>query len=521
MEKRTLKHFFEQYAAGILLGVAGAASAAMFWWSYQHGFAIAYGDAASHLNIARRAIDGLTPGAAQFGSVWLPLHHFLILFFVWSDFLWQTGLAGGIISGLAFLGTVYVIFRLVKLLTGDPTAAFFAGLVVISNPNFLYLQTTPMGESLFLFVLSASAYALTRFCLSGSVGNLIVAAAFGLLSTQIRYEGWFFIAAELLVVFWFAYRQGGWRRAEGLTLAFGFLAGLGPILWFLWNLTIFGDPFYFLSGDFSARAQQAVFQAQGLLPTAHNFSLSLKYYLLSVGENNGFLLGWLTLLLLPLLFLNASYRPVILVFLAIGAFEVLSLYFGMTVIFLPYLFPEESLFNVRYGLFLLPLTAIALGYVMAEKQLVAALGAGALIITQLFFSFRELPITLLEPLTVETTSLHKQAIGAAFLREQYTGGRILVIPIPNDSLILRSGFSLDEFVTDGNQEYWREALRQPEAHVEWIVRDMGVNYFSLPEESGSIEYALEHWYTLEFSHQGLLIYRRLPEATLVFQSFLP
>ena len=83
------KPWFEKYTLGILMFLAGAASLAVFAWSYGNGYAVAYGDAASHLNIARRAIDSLTPGAAQLGSVWLPLPHVLMMLFVWSDFLWN------------------------------------------------------------------------------------------------------------------------------------------------------------------------------------------------------------------------------------------------------------------------------------------------------------------------------------------------------------------------------------------------------------------------------------------------
>ena len=40
---------------------------------YQHGYILYYGDAAAHLNIARRVADSRTPGLDQLGTVWLPL----------------------------------------------------------------------------------------------------------------------------------------------------------------------------------------------------------------------------------------------------------------------------------------------------------------------------------------------------------------------------------------------------------------------------------------------------------------
>jgi ABC-type dipeptide/oligopeptide/nickel transport system ATPase subunit len=60
--------------------------------SYKHGYIVAYGDAESHLNIAKRVLDSLTPGFAQLGGIWLPLPHLLMIPFVSVDHLWRSGL---------------------------------------------------------------------------------------------------------------------------------------------------------------------------------------------------------------------------------------------------------------------------------------------------------------------------------------------------------------------------------------------------------------------------------------------
>ncbi|MDA6399016.1 hypothetical protein OSK33_24620, partial [Escherichia coli] len=41
-------------------------------YSFIHGYTISYGDAESHLNIAKRVVDSLTSGFAQLGGIWLP-----------------------------------------------------------------------------------------------------------------------------------------------------------------------------------------------------------------------------------------------------------------------------------------------------------------------------------------------------------------------------------------------------------------------------------------------------------------
>jgi hypothetical protein len=58
---------------------------------------IAYGDAESHLNIAKRVVHSITPGMAQLGGIWLPLPHLMMVPFVFFDSFWRTGLAGSIV----------------------------------------------------------------------------------------------------------------------------------------------------------------------------------------------------------------------------------------------------------------------------------------------------------------------------------------------------------------------------------------------------------------------------------------
>src|SRR5689334_14475746 len=53
--------------------VATALSVGSFIYFYNHYDTLLYGDAHSHLDIARRVFDNTTPGLAQLGGVWLPL----------------------------------------------------------------------------------------------------------------------------------------------------------------------------------------------------------------------------------------------------------------------------------------------------------------------------------------------------------------------------------------------------------------------------------------------------------------
>src|SRR3989304_2447599 len=74
-------------------------------WSYANDSIVVYGDAAAHLQISRKLVDNITPGAAQLGTSWLPLLHVLQLPFIWNDHMWHSGLAGGIVRPGAAWGS--------------------------------------------------------------------------------------------------------------------------------------------------------------------------------------------------------------------------------------------------------------------------------------------------------------------------------------------------------------------------------------------------------------------------------
>ena len=186
-----------------------------FLFYHRHGDVLLYGDAVAHINIARRVFDSKTPGLLQLGTVWLPLPHLLIIPFIVSMKMWQNGTGGSIPSMAGYVFGVLGIFRLMRtVLTRTALAStvpsrngqldlvamigpWVAAIVYGANPNLIYMQSTAMGESLYLaFFIWAVVYfaefvqgkrkALTK-C------GLCLAAA-----CLTRYDGWF-LAAVLVV----------------------------------------------------------------------------------------------------------------------------------------------------------------------------------------------------------------------------------------------------------------------------------------------------------------------------------
>src|SRR5437899_2515328 len=95
---KTLRYVLFQFTSvksAIVLSVSLAIVSTAYF--FLHNNLIAYGDAESHLNIAKRVSGSLTPGFAQLGGIWLPIPHILLIPFVAIDPLWRSGLAGAII----------------------------------------------------------------------------------------------------------------------------------------------------------------------------------------------------------------------------------------------------------------------------------------------------------------------------------------------------------------------------------------------------------------------------------------
>src|SRR5262245_44353096 len=98
----------------VVAQLAAAVSIGSFFYYLRHGDLLLYGDAVAHINIARRVFDSQTPGPLQLGTVWLPLPHILMMPFIVSRWLWQSGIGGAIPSMIGYLFSVIGIFLLVR-----------------------------------------------------------------------------------------------------------------------------------------------------------------------------------------------------------------------------------------------------------------------------------------------------------------------------------------------------------------------------------------------------------------------
>jgi hypothetical protein len=464
---------YDQYKT-ILILFLFLISISSFIFYYRQGLTLSYNDARSHLNVARRVVDSLQPGFAQIGSVWLPLYHIFELPFIWNNFLWHSGIAGSIVSIVSFvLGGVYLV-KLCERLNFSKVASIVSLLIYTFNPNLLFMQTTPMTESLLIFLSIAVVYHLVGWAKDFNPLDLISAGFFTFLSTLTRYDGWFLLAFSALVVFIIAYRRKGYVFAEGNTMLFITLAGFGVLLWLVWNWAIFSDPLYFAFGPFSAKSQQDFIFSQGRLFSKGDLVYSFFIYILTAVYNSGlwlfiiFLIGIWQFLASRKISYDVKFASVIL--LVPFAFNVLSLVAGHSVIHLPGL-PPHTWFNDRYGLMLLPAVAVFSGFLVKNRKFMAVLITLILFIESMNMYVNNEVITIEDGVKGASGEFLDEA--GSWISENIHDGLILVAASSNDALLFKSGFELKRFITEGARKHWDTSMEDPTVYAKWVVMHKG------------------------------------------------
>ena len=447
-------------------------SALTFLYYFQNGMGLAYNDARSHLDIGRRVVEGLKPGLAQLGSVWLPLPHLLMVPTIWNDWMWHSGLAGALASMAGFVLTGLLIYLFLERLGVGLFGRLVGVGVFTANLNILYLQSTAMTELLLLGTMTAGCYQLLKWFQTDRLGALLSAAFWIMLSTLVRYDGWFLLAvATGLIVLWVFFRKG-YSQAEGTFVLFCTLAGFGVFLWLFWNLMIFKDPLYFVFGPYSAYAQQTQLDHAGVLPSKGNWDLSAKIYWYALAYNSGvftLILGGAGLLFLLLSRkLSTGTKMASLALLAPLAFNILALYLGHSVLYVQGI-SGDTWFNIRYGVMMMPSIAIFIGYLVhrfaRQRYVIAGLFA---FVT--FFAFMNADAVVIDDGRVGSSQKNVSEVSGWLARNaKDKPGFVLISAASHDAIIFSSGLPMKKFIHEGTGAYWESAMETPDRWARWII----------------------------------------------------
>jgi hypothetical protein len=477
----------------VLACCAGASLAAVAW-SWRHGAMLNYGDAVAHLHIARRVFDCHQPRFTQLGSVWLPLPHLLLIPFVQVYGWWASGIAGVIPSALAYLAGCAGIYRLARRWL-RPAAAALALAFFASNPNLLYLQTTAMGEPLFMCETIWIVLLLVewRACLDSDQGKArrlqgwIAIALIAAIFT--RYDGWVMALLAWGCMGLVLARRGGLRsRAFWLVSA---VVAAAPVAWFIYNAAAFGDWLYFLRGPYSAKAIEMRTSVPGFPPHPgwHNPWVALIFFI-KAAELDAAAAAWGNVLLALSLLGTAwgwliarrrAFQWALLLWLPVP-FYTYSVAYGSVPIFLPVWWPY-SWYNSRYGMELLPALALGLGFagqfaisaVREFKPQRAKVAAGvlfALIALNAGEMVRERPLVYVESTkNVEARRPYDLQIPPALrtLLAERPGGVILMDTSVYPEIVALTGIPLRQTINESDLEIYSAALAAPAAHAAIVL----------------------------------------------------
>jgi hypothetical protein len=501
----------------LLAWLATCVSVLSFLYYFQRGDVLLYGDAVAHLNIARRVFDSKTPGLLQLGTVWLPLPHLLMIPFLISSEMWRRGVGGSIPSMAAYVFGVIGMFRLVRsALSRDAEpdapariAAWTAALVYAANPNLIYLQSTAMGEALYLaFFVWAIAYLVEA--VRGGAKALMKCGWCLAAACLTRYDGWFLAAAIAAVVALFTTlpkkKLPTFRVPWATLVKFVLVAGAAPSLWLAYNAIVYRNPLEFANGPYSAKAIERKTQGPGNPghPGSGNPLLAEMYFLKSaesnLAESEWLQRTWILLAIVAAVAgaLNNRNRtevassplylwPLLLLLIPLP-FYALSVAYGGVPIFIPTWWPFTH-YNVRYGLQLLPAFAAALALLVHSAvryerwtlrlRLACGLAIFAFVISSYATVWRAVPISLKEAQVNMRTRNQLETQLAIWLAKLPPNSTLLMYLGDHVGAVQQAGIPLKQVINEGNHRTWRQpsdpdglwesALADPARYADYVV----------------------------------------------------
>ncbi|MBX4188325.1 MAG: glycosyltransferase family 39 protein, partial [Candidatus Doudnabacteria bacterium] len=425
------------------------------------------------------------------------------------------------------------LYKLTFIITKNKLAGFVTAFVFIANPNILYLQSTPMTELPLLAFFLLSSYYFIRFILSESNFNyILLAALFGFCATLTRYDGWFLVIVEAAVMalvyfpikfHWYSklskifyWDRFTWQKLQGHVVLFASLAFFGIVLWLAWGYLILGDPLYFTHSEFSAKSQQQSWLARGELPAYHHIGQSITYYTATTWSNIGSVVFLMAMVgcAAYLFDRKIQHRWLLLIILSVPfVFNVVTLFLGQSVIFIPQVTAsnfEWNLFNVRYGVMMVPLAAFAVGYLFYKvKPAFKVIVALALVAQASMYPFGiEKVISYEDGVAGLSSASAKIPTAQYWVNDHYDHGLVLVDDFARTLSIVRTSIPMQNMIYVGNKPYWDESLKAPEKYARWIIMQKDDAVWKSILDDQNTQDRLYKYFEKTYTSPEILVFRR-------------
>ncbi len=490
-------------------------SIVVFLVYFNLGKHLPYADSMSRLDIARKVVDNLNPGLAQLGSVWLPLPQLLMVPFVWNNYLWQSGIAGAIMSMSSFILGGFFLYKSAFLISKRFIPSFFTLCIYALNVNALYLQTTALSECVFMCALFGVMYFFLLWINTYKRRHLLFAAMAVSAITLIRYEGIALLLASIgFVAVYSYYHDRSYKKLEGQLIMYCCVACLGFALWTLYLTAIFGDPLFWLR-YYGFGPKIIIPGATVSVPTqAKPFMAAVWQYFTSVTWMSGiipivFAVVGVWIGLIRSYFSKSWNILVILIPMSIYLLMVMTLRRN-TPIVQPNLSMENIMstktstmtgFNIRYGIMMLPMVALLTIYVFDIKKTyyIPAIVLFAIFTIQVvntyvprFSPIYEIPFAIGKKPDISMVK---------WMQKNYTGGYIMMSASGFEDQMFLMGFPYRTYIHEGAGKYWTEALDRPARYADYIIIDFSRESDTLAKEFKNKQYW--NWdYNLVWEEKG-------------------
>ena len=437
---------------GRLAAVLGLVATARYAAS---NLTLAHYDAKAHLVVARRIFDSLTPGWEQIGAVWLPLPHLINALPVQIDHLYRTGGFAIAISVLSHAVATSSIAAMILTLTNSRAGAVLGALLYATNPNVLYLQSTPMTEPLLFGLTTLQLLLITRWTVSGDLARPSGIGVVTVLACLTRYEAWPITAAALLASAYAWWRRGNALRDVLRAHARLTLYPIGTVLAFmLFSRVTVGE--WFTSGGFfvpddTIRGQPAVVGEK----IAEGLALLAGERLLLISE-----IAFIVVVLTGLIW--SSRSPVLIA---------ASLCAAVAVPATAYLSGHP--FRIRYEIPLVVAAALLTGVAVGLSRVGTWLAA--LVIFTVVIVERP-PFDPTAAMLAEARldfNVYERREVTRCLRDRYDGGTIMASMGALGHYmheLSAAGFRIRDFLHEGNGPIWDSAFsRGPAPLASWVL----------------------------------------------------
>jgi len=369
------------------------------------------------------------------------------------------------VSPAGWMDWVAAIGWIVRRVTGSTAAAVAGGAVFALNPNVLYLQATPMTEPLLLATTTAAVALLIRSTLDVSPERRLQSAYGGVrlgyvglafaLACLTRYEAWPVTVGALVCAVW-----ARWRRGEPLQMALRRVGAIAlypaaAVLAFtIVSRIVVGA--WFVSDGFFVPENTALGHPMEAVKQIVWGARALSSYALVVAA----VVGLVALVAAGLA--DRSRAECLIAAAALGTAAV------------PWVaFVKGHPYRIRYMVPLMAIEAIAAGAAAGYFKRTRNIAAVALAVLALV-DLR--PLDLSAPMVVEAQwdrpNIAARQPVSDYLRAHYDGTSIMA---SMGSLghymqeVAVEGFSIRDFLHEGNGDIWLNALDNPRPFAGWIL----------------------------------------------------